>query len=195
VGTLWQLTTAAPLVGAIERLADRSPKLAARLEVEIVGRCTPAEESQVQRLAGLPCRLLRQQYVDHDSAVQTMQFADDLILLLADLPGAERVVPGKTFEYLATGRSLLAITPDGELRRLLSDFEGVSVFAPADISGICDYLARRLSRSRRAPSHARDVARFDRRNQAAKLANFLQRAATESVPGPMGLPRASTTPV
>jgi hypothetical protein len=178
VGTLWNLTTARPLVEAVERLAGRSPELAARLDIEIVGRCTQAEEALLQRLVPLPCRLLRRDYVDHHVAVQVMQEASELCLLLAGVPGAERVLPGKTFEYLATGRDILAISPAGEMQEVLSGFAGVSPFSPEDVAGICEHLAQRLANPAQRTSHARCLDRFDRRQQAGQLADALNQIST-----------------
>ncbi len=173
VGTLWNLTTARPLVEAVELLAGRSPELAARLDVEIVGRCTQAEQALLQRLEPLPCRLLRQDYVDHRVAVQVMRNASELCLLLADVPGAERVLPGKTFEYLATGREILAIAPQGEMQEVLSGFAGVSQCSPRDVPGICEHLAQRLAAAAPPRSHPRVLGCYDRRQQAGQLADTL----------------------
>jgi glycosyltransferase involved in cell wall biosynthesis len=173
VGTLWNLTTARPLVEAVERLAVEYPDRASLLDLQIVGRCTPAEETLLQRLQGLPCRLLRQNYVDHRTAVQVMRDASELCLLLAGVPGAERVLPAKTFEYLATGRKILAIAPSGEMQDVLRRFAGVSLYSPQDIAGITEHLARRLAQPNGATDHLRELELFDRRHQAGQLAEIL----------------------
>lgn len=178
VGTLWNLTTARPLVEAVQRLSAEQPELAARLDLQIVGRCTQAEEALLQPLSGLPCRLLRQDYVDHRIAVQVMREASELCLLLADVPGAERVLPGKTFEYLATGREILAIAPPGEMQEVLSGFAGVTACSPQDVGGLCAHLAGRLARPGHAAWHARQLERFDRRQQAGQLAALLDQLGT-----------------
>lgn len=178
VGTLWNLTTARPLVEAIQRLAVESPELAALLDLQIVGRCTPAEETLVQRLQGLPCRLLRQDYVDHRTAVQMMRDASQLCLLLADVPAAERVLPAKTFEYLATGREILAIAPAGEMLDVLCRFAGVSHYLPQDIAGITQHLAWRLAQPEKTTDHLRELDVFDRCYQAGQLAEILEQIVT-----------------
>lgn len=180
VGTLWNLTTVRPLVQAVERLAGERPELATRLEVEILGRCTPAELALVERLRSLPCRLIREDYLAHGLAVQRMRAADALCLLLADVPGAERVVPGKTFEYLVTGREILAIAPPGELSDVFAGFPGVVQLSPGDVAGIVDYLVKRLSEERRAGLFSREMQRFDRRCQTGQLAGVLNRVVEES---------------
>ncbi len=189
VGTLWNLTTSRSLIEAVERLACQRPDLISRLEIEVVGRCTAAEDSLLERLRKLPCRLLRQNYVDHGPALQVMDESDELFLPLSDVPGAERVVPGKTFEYLAAGRSILAITPEGELRDVLRGFAGVSVFSPHDVAGICEHLARQLAAQFSGTSHSRELARFDRRQQAGQLANLLSQVSTP-VPASTATPAA-----
>jgi len=186
IGTLWRLTSPLPLAQAVARLTDRRPDLAAQLDIEIVGRCMPAEENIVDHLASLPCRVVRHDYVDHSSAVQIMRKTDQLCLLLSDVPGAERVMPGKTFEYLATGHRILAIAPQGEMRRVLDGYNGVKAFSPDDTSAIAEHLARSIdARSSEKSSDAcvRDIGQFDRREQAGKLARILDRfAAPEDGP-------------
>ena len=103
--------------------------------------------------------------------------ADELCILLSDVPGAERVVPGKTFEYLATGRAILAITPEGELRDVLRGFAGVSVFSPQDVAGLCEHLERRLAAPSPETSYTRELGGFDRRQQAGQLAEVLSQVA------------------
>jgi len=187
IGTLWRLTSPEPLTKAVERLADRRPDLAARLDIEIVGRSMPGEQSAIDRLASLPCRVVRHDYVDHSSAVQIMCETDELCLLLSDVPGAERVMPGKTFEYLATGRRILAIAPQGEMRRILECHEGVQAFSPDETTSIAEHLARSIdarSRERVIDTYVRNIAQFDRREQAGELAQILDRLAiAEDVAG------------
>lgn len=179
IGTLWRLTSARPLLEAVERLANLRPDLAARLDVELVGRCTAAEEPVLDSFRALPCRLLRQEYLDHTDAVQLMRDAHELCLLLSEVPGAERVVPGKTFEYLATGNRVLTIAPEGELRNIVAQFPGVSAWSPSDVSGIAQHLAEAIES---APSRVaeqlvpRNLARFDRREQAGEMADALNHA-------------------
>jgi glycosyltransferase involved in cell wall biosynthesis len=121
-GTLWNLTSVAPLVDAIALLCSRSPALAARLELVFVGRKTADQERHLSRLADQPARVVEHRYVDHPAAVQTMRSADLLCALLTDRPGADRVLPGKIFEYMACGRPVLAIAPRGDLWQVLDDY-------------------------------------------------------------------------
>lgn len=181
VGTLWRLTTASPLVKAVELLASRRPDLAARLDVEIVGRSMPAEQAIIDRLGLLPCRVVRHEYMDHSAAVDIMRQSDELCVLLSDVPGADRVMPGKTFEYLATGRQILAIAPHGEMRQVLEKHEGIHAFSPAETTVIAEHLAQSIEAracGRSLRPGVRQIAQFDRREQAGALARILNELGT-----------------
>ncbi|MBL8798964.1 MAG: hypothetical protein JNM56_34080 [Planctomycetia bacterium] len=181
VGTLWKLTSALPLVQAVELLAQRQPELCARLEITVAGRCVPAQQEVLARLKLLPCRLVELPYLEHRQAVEVMRGARALCVLLADVPGAERVMPAKLFEYLATQRSILAIAPRGELWDVLGDHPRAGKFEPRDIEGIAGWLASEIERAGQRTNA--EVARWDagdysRPRQARQLATLLDSVAT-----------------
>ena len=179
VGTLWNLTTVAPLVEAVERLCRQQPELASRLELIFAGRRTPAEEQRLARLHGLPCRLRLLDYVNHAQAIDLMRSADGLCALLADVPGADRVVPAKIFEYMAAGRPILAIAPQGELHDLVRGQPRAACLSPNDIASICERLSGELRRhesadARALPAAALHASPYSRKRQAAELASLLE---------------------
>jgi glycosyltransferase involved in cell wall biosynthesis len=177
VGTLWNLTSVAPLVEAVSRLAERSPDLAADLELVFAGRRTEPQQQLLGRLRGLPCRLVEHPYLSHDQALDLIRSADGLCALLSDLPHAQRVVPAKIFEYMAARRPVLAIGPEGEMWGLLREYPAAYTHAPADVGGVADSLAREIRRRRagKAPAFGGwDGARYGRPSQARQLAGLLE---------------------
>jgi hypothetical protein len=96
--------------------------------------------------------------------------------LLSDLPGSERVVPAKVFEYFATRRPILAVAPGGELAEILYDCPAARRFAPADVPGISAHLEQAVrdhQNGRVSLIPAWDDSRYDRRAQAGQLASIL----------------------
>ncbi|HEX4611087.1 MAG TPA: glycosyltransferase [Urbifossiella sp.] len=175
-GTLWNLTSVAPVVEAVRRLSVTHPDLAAGLEVVFAGRRVGAQADHVAALRGLPCTVVEHPYLDHAAAVRLMQGSQALLLLLSDLPGAGRVVPAKLFEYMAAARPMLAVAPQGETWDLLDGHPGGGRFLPADVDGIAGWLARAV-RDHRAgtlpdPS-GWDASAYTRGNEAAQLGAFL----------------------
>ena len=60
-----------------------------------------------------------------------MRSADLLFLPMQDVPGRAGLVPGKTYEYVAAGRPILAAVPEGDARDLLRE-AGAHIVAPTD---------------------------------------------------------------
>ncbi len=178
-GTLWNLTSAAPLAAAVELLRRESPETLARLELVLVGRKTDAQREVVQEITRSGCRVHDADYCDHDQAIDLMQSADGLCLLLSDVPGADRVAPAKLFEYLAAGRPLLAVTPAGETADIVRRFFPAGHYLPGDAAGIARWLRAQVAQwvpgerttcGRRPPAQ---VEQFSRRRQAGELAALL----------------------
>jgi glycosyltransferase involved in cell wall biosynthesis len=144
VGTLWNVTSVEPLVQAVTLLAERSPNLSRRLELTVVGRCTPQQQALLRRLNGLPCRLIQHPYQVHTAALPFLTQATALCLLLADLPGVDRIVPAKLFEYLASRKPIVAIAPRGEVWRILRRHPGATLLEPRDVVGIASRLASHI---------------------------------------------------
>ncbi len=103
-GTLWNLTSIAPLVDAIQRVARRRPELMPRLEIVLAGRRTADQQRLLDPLKSIGCRVTEHPYLEHRDMLQLLRGANALCVLLSALPGAERVVPAKIFEYMAARR-------------------------------------------------------------------------------------------
>ncbi len=181
-GTLWNLTSIAPLVAAIERLARSAPSLAARLDLVVVGRKTPEQQAHLAPLQSLGVVVADLPYCDHPVAIATMQTADALVLLLSDVPGAERVAPAKVFEYLAVQRPILAILPDGEIAALVRDAQGGGHFHPSDHAGIADWIGQLAAGQQSPKPSAASSARFERRALAGELADILDSLVPGATP-------------
>ena len=145
------------LLQAIDRLVQSDPSSASRIEVSLAGVLTK-EDHQVA--AGSDAvRLLG--YLSHGNAVELMQGADLLFLPMQKLPPGRRssTVPGKTYEYLATGRPILAAVPEGDVRDVLGAGEDVSICEPDDVDAMVEILQRRLQ-MRHAPTRPGPDARL-----------------------------------
>ena len=160
------------LLRSIELLLDRDPSLAETLELHLAGVLTPADEeaarrSPVVRLHG---------YVTHAESIQLLRTADLLFLPMQNLPSGTRatIVPGKTYEYLASGTPILAAVPDGDARDILTEAGNAIVVRPDDVNGMANALEEQIERWRRGierPPPAADVVRrFEYRSLAARLA-------------------------
>lgn len=89
----------------------------------------------------LGSRLTEHGNLDHDEAVRRMADYDALMLLHTRDDGADEVVTGKVFEYIASGRPILAIGPDQMATNTMFGADAGYYSTPNDQDGI----ARRLT--------------------------------------------------
>jgi glycosyltransferase involved in cell wall biosynthesis len=111
--------------------------------------------------------------VDYAQALEIM-CESSVLLLLA--PGQPYQIPAKTYEYMAAGRPVLALTEAGATAALIASMGcGISV-EPSDIEGIRHALTR-LYDDHLSGTHGyvHDVSFFERRNQTSLLAGILDR--------------------
>ncbi|MFP6762223.1 MAG: hypothetical protein VB858_01355, partial [Planctomycetaceae bacterium] len=114
-------------------------------ELIVAGRRTAEQDAMLDQLNDLPCGLIRKGYLSHGEAIEVMQTSHELVLLLSDVPEAERVMPAKTFEYLALRKNILAIAPSGEMTELLEACPYAESFQPGDTGGIAGHLEKRAA--------------------------------------------------
>jgi glycosyltransferase involved in cell wall biosynthesis len=156
---------------AVDRLRADEPELAARLEVHLAGVLTDVDllhaRSPAVRLHG---------YLSHADTLELLRTADALFLPMQDLPPGTRatIVPGKTYEYLAAGRPILAAVPEGDARDILRDAGAAWLCRPADVDEMISILrvalvAHRAGERQPAP-RPEVVERFEYRRLAGELA-------------------------
>lgn len=174
-GTVWRATSLAGFVRGLERFCAAGP--GEKIAVRIYGRVVAGEMEHFDRYAGSAPIEMRG-YLDHGELLRETAAADILLLTLSDLPGAERIVTGKVFEYMATGKHILAILPEGETRAILREHYDNVTFASADPADICAALGRIVGsigaiRTRRG----KEIPHFTRRRLTGKLSNLFDAVA------------------
>lgn len=97
------------------------PDFASRLEIRLAGK-TDAQITDAIRERGLGENLVNLGYLPHEKVVEEQRNASLLILPLRQEPEYAKVLPGKIFEYLASGKPILGIgQEDGAAELILKD--------------------------------------------------------------------------
>jgi glycosyltransferase involved in cell wall biosynthesis len=131
----------------LEALGRLEAELRRPVELHLVGSLTAADEAA---LADAPVAVRRHGFLPHAETVALIRSADLLFLPLHDVGEGRRVsiVPCKTYEYLASGKPILAAVPDGDARDLLGRSGTALISRPSDVDGLARALARELRRWR-----------------------------------------------
>jgi glycosyltransferase involved in cell wall biosynthesis len=169
------------LLAAMRRLRESDPDLGWQLELHLAGNLTEAD----RRVAGTGTVL--HGYLPHRRSVELLRSADLLFLPMQNLPPGRRatIVPGKTYEYLGSGRPVLAAVPDGDAHDLITASANAWTCRPDDVAGMVELLRRELLHKRahgRRPDTPRpEMARHERRRLGSELAALVEQLG----PGPV----------
>ena len=159
------------LMEAIEQLEESEPALAGRIELHLAGGLTPGDRALAD---GRPF-VHDHGLLGHGETIALMRSADLLFLPMHDLPEGKRagLIPYKTYEYLATGRPVLAAVPDGDVRDLLAPLEQASVCRPSDVRAMAADIRARATGARQVAVSDRVspvVRELERRRLVARIA-------------------------
>ncbi|MFT4678274.1 MAG: glycosyltransferase involved in cell wall biosynthesis [Flavobacteriales bacterium] len=100
------------------------------LSIKIIGKADHSIIDEIEK-KGLIQHLDRTDYLPHDKVIRAQQSSRVLLLVVNRTANARMILTGKIFEYLNSGRPILAIGPsDGELAHLLKE---------CSCDSICDY--------------------------------------------------------
>ena len=177
-GTVFRLTSARGLLGALRRLHRDQPELARSLEVHFYGRIV---DTELDAFAGSEeLGVVRHGYVEKAEVARAISASHMALCLLDDVPGVERIYPAKVFELMALGRPCLTLSPEGALTRLVRAHQMGPVVAPRDEAAIAGLLADALRRFRAGAwsidSQATGIERYHRRALAGEFAAVFRAA-------------------
>lgn len=118
IGTVWKATSLNGFMEALDRFIENNSEAKSKIILKIIGRIVREEESIIaeieQRIS-----VKKYGYLKHDEAISHMLAADALLLTLATMFGSEKIIPAKTFEYIAVSKPIIAFIPDGACKEIL----------------------------------------------------------------------------
>lgn len=143
------------------------------VELTFVGKVSDVVINYVQADDWLKSRIHFTGYVAHHEVFGFYAKADALVLILTDTKNAKGNIPGKLFEYLATGIPVLALgDPNGDSAQILKDSGAGEVIAHVDLDGIRDRL-RVLMNSDSIELNLSDLVKYSRRSLSIQLGKIL----------------------
>jgi glycosyltransferase involved in cell wall biosynthesis len=100
-----------PLWKALEELCIENENFRNKLKLRIIGITDEALQNNINQYPTLKQKVSITGYIPHDKVILEYQKSSCLLLLLNNSKNSLGHIPGKFFEYLATGKPILAIAP------------------------------------------------------------------------------------
>ncbi|MDQ8188057.1 hypothetical protein [Pelagicoccus sp. SDUM812002] len=173
------------LLKAICLLRDEQPHLFEKLNVVFAGIISQQDKDLI-RNQGLEPIITATGYLSHDICIEYTRRAEMLFLPLHGLRKGERcsIVPGKTYEYLASEATILAATPPGDAKDFVRQRGRCFTCSPRDTNSIHQALVSSILnwslKAELQPIDKEFISHFSREKLSIKLAEILSKAISRN---------------
>jgi glycosyltransferase involved in cell wall biosynthesis len=160
---------------ALKDLLNENRELKSLLRIKLIGPVDfsvreSIEQNELERFTTFV------EFIPHTEAVIMQQQAQLLLLMINDSPNSRTIIPGKLYEYLGSGRPVLAMGPlDSDSARVIQLTSAGVVHEYQDIEGlkarILEYFA--LYQKGQLRGSAEGIQQFTRRTLAGEFAKTL----------------------
>jgi glycosyltransferase involved in cell wall biosynthesis len=175
------------LLEAMGKMVESGMIARDKIELVLVGEISDEDKAMIDASPMSGC-VKALGYRSHAESVNWVESADVLFLPLhTPLDGGPAlIVPGKTYEYLGSGRPILAMGPPGDMRRFVEETHSGIGIPGDDVAGAADALAKFFQAKRDGkqlfPLDRAVIETFERKELTARLAEELDRLTTEHEP-------------
>jgi glycosyltransferase involved in cell wall biosynthesis len=166
------------LLQAMEQWLKESPEILDEVRMHCVGVLSKSDQALIDASPAKPL-FVCSGYLSHAECLRFVRGADLLFLPMHKMPPGMKagLVPGKTYEYMAAGRPVLATLPESDARDFLAQAGSGLFAAPGDVPGLLAALKERHAKWKSGEAgcdwDSGFVRTFERKNLTAKLAGFL----------------------
>jgi glycosyltransferase involved in cell wall biosynthesis len=175
IGVLEQLRNPENLWKALENLVKTNLDFAENFTLKFAGRVDDKILHSIEN-SGLKNHVLNLGYISHDKAINEMQNSD--MLLITNFPdeSSKGIIPGKIFEYLATGKQIISFGPnDADVSKILTETNAGKHFSYDDSETIKNFILEKfeLWKNGNLLENTQNIEQFSRKNLTKKLAEIL----------------------
>lgn len=177
IGVLEQLRNPEILWETLNDLVQENADFKNDFELNFVGRLDDKILQKIESSA-LKNNLTNLGYQTHDIALKHMQ--DSTILLMTNFPqeSSKGIIPGKIFEYLATGKTILSFGPkDADVEKILNETKAGKHFGYDEKENLKNFILDSYQNWKLGTliQNAENIEQFSRKNLTQKLVDLMNK--------------------
>lgn len=128
----------------------------------------------IKQLSNLSEKFIFESFKNHKEVVADYEQTNILLLLVNNSENSKACIPGKTFEYLATGKPIICIAPEGaEVAEALYNNNNLILSYTEEVEIVTEKLKAFFEYVKRAEVSSTDHHRYKRKNLTKDLADIL----------------------
>jgi glycosyltransferase involved in cell wall biosynthesis len=156
-----------------------------KIQIDFIGN-SDYDYNELARSLGLSNSVRFHGFMPQSELHSYFRDTDIVLLLLGFRPEYKNVVPAKIFEYLASGKIILALAPDGVTTGIIDKYKAGVYLTTADkekLGEIFDNLYRKWSTDLPESKSFRYIKEIDRKELTGELARILEKLISENKSG------------
>jgi len=177
VGTMADIYRPAILFEAFQRLVKEFSVEKNDIQLTMVGSSASAIK-QIMEASGVDKIAEFIPHVDHSAAIEFMQKADVLLLVIPDVENSEGILTGKLFEYLGAGKPIVGLGPKGgKAAAIIEECEAGKLFERSKSEELYLYLKELYLMKKNGKlfkNKIEAVENYSRKNLTSKLASLMK---------------------
>lgn len=159
---------------ALAELKAENAEFSKVLKIRTVGVVDHTVASSIEEY-GLSENWERIEYVSHSEVLNYQRSSTVLLVSINNTPNATGILPGKFFEYMASGRPILAIGPkESDIGKVLSKTKAGVIAERDDIEGIKQAIMSLFEESRLPERDENEISNFTRRGLTQSLVQTME---------------------
>lgn len=175
VGVLEQLRNPENFWKALKELCEKHQGFSNDFEMKFVGRIDDKILNDIENSV-LKNNIKNLGYLAHDESVKEMENSN--LLLITNFPNesSKGIIPGKLFEYLATGKQIISFGPkDADVETILNKTKAGKHFDYSESAEISDFILSLYKdwKSGKSIQNSANINEFSRKELTQKLAELL----------------------
>lgn len=173
-GTISEISPVEDLLKALSGLLLNKKELKDQIKLQFVGKDISGTALKMVEELDLSSLVEFFGYVNHRKAIANILRADLLIYPVSDR-ASQDFIPGKTFEYLASGKPVLVIGPEIEGVSILQNHSEIKVVENGNLSKIEESLLDFIEKGRKTfdTPNWKELSKYERKALNGELAKVL----------------------
>ncbi|MBN1780440.1 glycosyltransferase family 4 protein [bacterium] len=180
-GSLYGHRNPESFLEGLRLLFQNQPQYRQKIRVQFIGRVDP---EFIRAFGAFGDHIVHIPYVTHRESLEYMLKSDVLLLIIDDARASRSIITGKCYEYLASGRPILAIAPEGEAADLIRTLKAGEVVSPQHPVAVHHTLLRMIGKWQAGediPVDADMINRYDRKVITGHLAGLFHKVLSGTV--------------
>ncbi len=181
IGMVDELRDPRPFMEALKRMITEDPRMSEKLVMEFIGSVNSGFRNFIEADGVLASITRFRDPLPHAELVRLYGETDVQLLILAHTGLAPGNLPGKFFEYLASGNFIVGIGPvEGDAADILRSTHAGEMMERSSQEAIIRLLLQRITQwSEGTEARNEDISAFSRRNLTRQLSGLMETRSTK----------------